>query len=333
MSSYNLSYSIKLSPPTIKIFNYFSFPMGDQHHSNEAAHITLGLLGNMASCLFFLSSAPTIVRIVRSKSNGGLSGDLYVLKLFNCMLWCLYGLPFVHPHDVWVVLTNSFGCVFALMYILTYFCYGTTHEKISLLWKLCTILSSFIVMVVLLVLLSRSQRQKILVVGTISTIVSSGMHITLLSQCRLAIQLRERKFLHPNASLAAFLKGAIWTAYGLVDFDIFILIPNGVGVMIGIIQVILVFFLMKSEEPKLDREEGGNKDMGQMRRSLELKIECNEIDKDQETLDSTIKVRRASLSSISRASSLLGPPRQGSISSSLIVPITLNDNDVVPFSH
>eukprot|EP00250_Pteridium_aquilinum_P018160 c23971_g2_i4 orf=874-1452(-) len=183
MSSYNLSYSIKLSPPTIKIFNYFSFPMGDQHHSNEAAHITLGLLGNMASCLFFLSSAPTIVRIVRSKSNGGLSGDLYVLKLFNCMLWCLYGLPFVHPHDVWVVLTNSFGCVFALMYILTYFCYGTTHEKISLLWKLCTILSSFIVMVVLLVLLSRSQRQKILVVGTISTIVSSGMHITLLSQC------------------------------------------------------------------------------------------------------------------------------------------------------
>ncbi|KAI5072343.1 hypothetical protein GOP47_0012449 [Adiantum capillus-veneris] len=289
----------------------------------EIAHAALGILGNIASVSFFLSSAPTIIKIVRCKSSGGISGDLYVFKLFNCMLWCLYGLPYVHPHDLWVVITNSFGCTFALIYIGTYLSFATTKEKVSLVWKLGATLASFVTLVVLLVLLSKTRGQRILAVGVLSAIVSSGMHLTLLSQCRMAIQSRDKKFLHPTESLAAFVKGAIWTAYGLVNLDIFILIPNGVGIIIGVIQVALVLLLLRDAKSKCNVEDLHDKIDRQTQTSQEIVLHLEGIG----TQDSneTIGKGITPLANISRVSSLLGISRQGSISSSIVVPIMLMD--------
>lgn len=209
----------------------------------EIAHSVLGILGNIASGIFFLSSVPTVVCIIRRKSSGGISGDLYVFKLFNCMLWSLYGLPFVHPHDFWVVLTNTFGCVFAVVYIIPYVCYASRKERLSVLLKVVVILLCFIIMVVLLFTLGHSRQNRITVVGILCAVVSSCMHLTLLSQTKIALQSRDMKYLHPNSSIAGFLKGAIWTAYGIVNFDIYIVIPNGVGVAVGIMQVMLAIYL------------------------------------------------------------------------------------------
>ncbi|MCO5564519.1 hypothetical protein L7F22_018180 [Adiantum nelumboides] len=289
----------------------------------EIAHTALGILGNIASVSFFLSSAPAIFRIVRCKSSGGISGDLYILKLFNCMLWCLYGLPYVHPHDVWVVLTNSFGCAFAVLCILAYLSFATRKEKVNLLWKICATLTSFIALVILLVLLSKTQAQRILVVGILSAIVSSGMHITLLSQCKIAIQSRDKKFLHPIESLAAFLKGAIWTAYGLVNLDIFILIPNGIGVMIGVIQVVLVLLLMQQIAPKLNVENLEDKESKEIKASQEIVLHCEGTTIQDPNQTNVIGI--TPLSSMSRVSALLGISRQGSISSNVVVPITFTD--------
>ncbi|KAH7420992.1 hypothetical protein KP509_13G035200 [Ceratopteris richardii] len=291
---------------------------GDGRDVREIAQATLGILGNIASCVFFLSSAPTIVRLVKSKTSGGLSGDLYALKLFNCMLWCFYGTPYVHPHDFWVVLTNSLGSLFSLMYIVAYLWVATSKEKVSLVSKLCTILLSMAILILLLVFLSKNQGQRIFVVGILCALVSSGMHLTLLSQCRMAIQSKDKQYLHPNASLAAFLKGAIWTAYGVVDLDIFILIPNGVGVIIGILQVILVIFLIHTETLSSTTSNLHRKDMKMETDLDDLKIICEEGGQD---LSQNIGLTNATSSNVSRVSSLLVISRQGSI----VVPIDMVD--------
>lgn len=224
-------------------------------NDREIATAALGIIGNIASCLFFLSSAPTVIRIVKKKSSGGLSGDLYVFKLFNCLLWTFYGLPFIHPHDFWVVLTNSFGCAFALMYIAPYVLYATRKERLSMLWKLCAILASFVIMAVLVLILDKSQGNRIMVVGILCAVVSSGMHTTLLSQLGTAIHTKDTKYLQPTASMAAFLKGAIWTAYGIVNLDMYIVIPNGVGVGIGLIQIIVAGMLIWGGRKDTHEEE------------------------------------------------------------------------------
>lgn len=297
-------------------------------NDHAIAHAALGILGNIASCIFFLSSAPTVARIVRCKSTDGISGDLYVFKLFNCLLWSLYGLPFVHPHDFWVVLTNSFGCVFALMYIIPYLCYATTKERVGLLWKLCVIVSSFIIIVVLTLVLEHSQQNRIYVVGSLSAAVSSGMHMTLLSQCGMAIKSKDAKYLHPDASLTAFMKGAIWTSYGIVNFDIFILIPNGIGVLIGVIQVVMVVLMMSKRAKETKLSGASFEDKGSKRNSMEVCPEstngCIELETcEQQTTEAGVTPPLI----MSRVSSLLGLPRQGSMSC-VVVPIILDDNDV-----
>ncbi|KAH7420991.1 hypothetical protein KP509_13G035200 [Ceratopteris richardii] len=234
------------------------------------------------------------------------------------MLWCFYGTPYVHPHDFWVVLTNSLGSLFSLMYIVAYLWVATSKEKVSLVSKLCTILLSMAILILLLVFLSKNQGQRIFVVGILCALVSSGMHLTLLSQCRMAIQSKDKQYLHPNASLAAFLKGAIWTAYGVVDLDIFILIPNGVGVIIGILQVILVIFLIHTETLSSTTSNLHRKDMKMETDLDDLKIICEEGGQD---LSQNIGLTNATSSNVSRVSSLLVISRQGSI----VVPIDMVD--------
>lgn len=289
---------------------------------HEAAHTVLGILGNIASCLFFLSSAPTVVRIVRRKSSDGLSGDLYLFTLFNCLLWCLYGLPFVHPHDVWIVITNCFGSAFSLVYILIYFLYTTTKEKICLLWKLGGVVSSFAILIVLVFLLGHSRNQRILVVGIVCTIVSSAMHITLLSHCRQALRQKEKEFLHPNASVGGFIKGAIWSGYGFVNFDIFILIPNGVGVLVGVIQAILMLCMVRSLGSTLNSSNNLESESSQ-----QTNVETNKQHHDQEKLESA-KTSISILSNVSRAPSIIALSRQGSIARNVVVPITVDSEFV-----
>lgn len=281
--------------------------------NRETAHSVLGILGNVASCLFFLSSAPRIVRMVRLKSCGGLSGDLYVFKLFNCLMWAFYGLPFVHPHDFWVVLTNSFGCAFASMYIISHLLYASKPEQISLIWKLFAIIAGFVSMVVLLFLLDRSQTSRILIVGILCAVISSCMHITLLSQCTMVLESKDVKYLQPNSSITAFLKGAIWTTYGIVDFDIFIIIPNGVGVLIGMIQMVVVVVLLCKERQEVPELSGGSHDGSAWRmNSVYPRLEG--------ALNNTV-FEPSSSKSVSHVSPVLGLPRQ----SSTVVPMSEND--------
>lgn len=204
----------------------------------------LGVIGNVASCAFFLSSAPIICQIIKKKSAGGLSGDLFVFKLFNCMLWTFYGLPIIHPHNFWVVLTNALGSLFALMYIFPYLYYASQKQRCKVVWELSVILTLFVLMVVLLLLLEHSRDLKIMIVGILCAIISSLMHLTLLSQLRMVLQTKETKYMLPYSSVGAFFKGAVWTAYGLVNFDLYIMIPNGFGIVIGAVQLILLVILM-----------------------------------------------------------------------------------------
>lgn len=220
----------------------------------NTAHLTLGILGNIVSCAFFLSSAPTVCGIIKKKSTGALSGDLYVFKLFNCLLWIFYGLPMVHPNHFWVLLTNACGAGLALIYIVSYLCYASKRQKFIIVGELLVIVSLFALLVGLLLNLQRSQAVRILIAGTICAIISSFMHLSLLFQIKMVLQTKDTKYMYPFASLGAFLKGAIWTAYGAVEFDPFILVPNGVGILTGIFQCIL-FAILKLMAPTSEQSK------------------------------------------------------------------------------
>ncbi|KAH7434758.1 hypothetical protein KP509_06G033300 [Ceratopteris richardii] len=194
--------------------------------------------------------------MIRNKSmQGGVSGDLFVFKLFNCILWMFYGLPMVHPHNFWVFLTNSFGCLFALSYISLYLYYASRKQRGRIICELGTILLLFGVLVVVVLLYKDYPRLKVMIAGTVCAVISSLMHLTLLSQMGKLLKTKDTKYFLPYSSVGAFFKGAVWTAYGLVNLDIYIMVPNGFGIIIGTIQLILfiiVLYTRNIEVTKVD---------------------------------------------------------------------------------
>ena len=124
-----------------------------------------------------------------------------------------------------------------------------------ILWELHVFLFLFLVMVVTLLFVNKSHERRVLIIGSISAIFSSFMHLTLLSElvsfarwicfydfpiekmgfhpnvlhwCLLGQAIAWKnydvKFLHPLLSILAFLKGALWTTYGWNSSDWFILV-------------------------------------------------------------------------------------------------------------
>eukprot|EP00527_Entomoneis_sp_CCMP2396_P009337 CAMPEP_0198138498 /NCGR_PEP_ID=MMETSP1443-20131203/1898_1 /TAXON_ID=186043 /ORGANISM="Entomoneis sp., Strain CCMP2396" /LENGTH=322 /DNA_ID=CAMNT_0043800291 /DNA_START=127 /DNA_END=1095 /DNA_ORIENTATION=+ len=50
-----------------------------------------------------------------------------------------------------------------------------------------------------------------------------------------------------------------WTAYGLAIWDLFIAIPNGLGAVLGVIQILLCFLFPREKKQKATVEQPGNK--------------------------------------------------------------------------
>ncbi|KAK1279350.1 Bidirectional sugar transporter SWEET5 [Acorus gramineus] len=205
----------------------------------------VGIIGNCISLGLFLSPVPTFINIVKKGAVEQYSAIPYLATLQNCMLWLLYGMPFVHPHSILVLTINGAGLVFEATYLAIYFAYATRNQRKKP--ALILMLEIVFVAVVSVLVLTLTQNYEIdhrntvrtLIVGILCVIFGTFMYASPLSVMKMVIQTKSVKYMPFTLSLAGFLNGICWTAYALIRFDIFILIPNGLGTLSGAIQLIL----------------------------------------------------------------------------------------------
>ncbi|KAI5071467.1 hypothetical protein GOP47_0013718, partial [Adiantum capillus-veneris] len=199
---------------------------------------------NIVTIAFFVSSTlRSAYLIVRQKGTSNIvscwGNQLFLFMLFNCLLWVFYGLPVNRPNNFWVILTNSIGAVLALIAVGAYYHYSSSKERLIVEWELESFAGFFMIMILVTMWLNTSREMRVFIVGTICVVFSSLMHLALLSELTTAWTNKDLRRLHPIPSITAFLKGAVWTAYGWSGKDVFIMVPNGIGVATGIIQVVL----------------------------------------------------------------------------------------------
>ncbi|KAH7439096.1 hypothetical protein KP509_04G045000 [Ceratopteris richardii] len=177
--------------------------------------------------------------------------QLFIFMLFNCMLWVFYGLPINRPHNFWIILTNGIGSSLALIAIISFYCYTSRKQRLIVESELEAFFSFFLIMVLTTVMVNKDRERRVLIVGTIAGVLSSCMHFVLLVELCIAWKKNNLKRLQFIPSIAAFLKGALWTAYGWSGRDLFIVVPNGVGVATGVVQLILCL-IIRYKDQKVD---------------------------------------------------------------------------------
>ncbi|XP_028753333.1 bidirectional sugar transporter SWEET2 isoform X1 [Neltuma alba] len=200
-----------------------------------------GIAGNIFAFGLFVSPIPTFRRIVRNGSTEMFSGSPYIYALLNCLICMWYGTPFISPDNLMVLTVNSGGAVFQFVYIILFVTYEEKNRKVRTVGLLLAVLGLFAIIVFgSLQIADRVTRQ--VFVGSLSVASLISMFASPLFIIKLVIRTKSVEFMPFFLSLSTFLMSASFFLYGLLNFDVFVYVPNGIGTILGIVQLALYFY-------------------------------------------------------------------------------------------
>ncbi|CAI5500855.1 unnamed protein product [Closterium sp. Naga37s-1] len=215
---------------------------------DSTVKLMLGILGNVTALALFLSPVKTMRTIFLARSVGDFSELPYVVTLFNCLLWTTYGLPVVESGRVLVSTVNGTGAFLAALYITPFLALGTKRTKIRTAVSVGVVLLLFgaILLTTFLAFYTPATRSSFL--GICAVVVTIGMYASPLDIMRTVVRTKSVEFMPLLLSLCCLLNGLAWTAYGVYTMDIYIIIPNSIGSVLGTAQLILYGMYCKADK-------------------------------------------------------------------------------------
>ncbi|KAM7487093.1 hypothetical protein LguiB_024577 [Lonicera macranthoides] len=169
---------------------------------------------------------PTFIQICRKKSTLGFQSLPYVLSLFSAMLWMFYA--FLKTDALLLISVNSIGCVIETIYIVVFLVYAskdTRKQTVKLVAGLNVVLFSAIF---LFTMLTEKGNYRIQVVGWICVAISFQV-----------VRTKSVEFMPLGLSFTLTLSAIMWFAYGVLKNDFCIAVPNVLGFILGILQMLL----------------------------------------------------------------------------------------------
>ncbi|XP_047152523.1 bidirectional sugar transporter SWEET4-like isoform X1 [Vigna umbellata] len=217
----------------------------------DIARTVVGIIGNVISGALFLSPVPTFIEIWKKRSVEQFSAIPYLAMVVNCMVWTLYGLPMVHPHSILVVTINGSGSVLALIFIALFLIYSDGKKRLKVI--LCLLLELLFIAALTFVTLTQVHtfKKRSEIVGTVCILFNIMMYASPLSVMKLVIKTKSVEYMPFFISLASFGNGVAWTTYALIRFDPFITIPNGLGTLLAVAQLVLYATYYKSTQRQI----------------------------------------------------------------------------------
>lgn len=200
-----------------------------------------GIAGNLFAFVLFVSPIPTFRRIIRNQTTEQFSGLPYVYALLNCLICLWYGMPIVTPGIIPVATVNSIGAVFQLIYITIFIVYADKTKKLKMSALLIAVFALFGGMVFVSLRFFESQIRQMFV-GYLSIFSLISMFASPLFIINLVIKSRSVEYMPFYLSLSTFLMSLSFFIYGIFKFDPFLYVPNGIGTVLGICQLILYYY-------------------------------------------------------------------------------------------
>ncbi|XP_073133628.1 bidirectional sugar transporter SWEET5-like [Henckelia pumila] len=229
---------------TVKKFRSLVNFVEEMTHPGQAlARTIVGIVGNVISFGLFISPAATFKRIWQKKSTEEFHPYPYLLCVLNCAFWVFYGLPVVHPDSTLVVTINGIGLALELIYLAIFSAYTSKKNRKIIVGFLLgeAALVGIIATITLLCFHTHTKRSTF--VGAICVVAGILMYGSPLSILKKVIDTKSVEFLPFWLCLAGFVNGLVWFTYAnLKSFDLFIAIGNGVGALLGLVQLSVYFY-------------------------------------------------------------------------------------------
>ncbi|KAK6116612.1 hypothetical protein DH2020_049718 [Rehmannia glutinosa] len=172
----------------------------------------------------------------------------YVVALFSAMLWMYYA--FLKTNAILLISINAFGCIIETVYIFLYLFYASKKARshtAKLLGLINVGLSSLIFVLTFFIF---QDQTRVHVVGWICVAVSVSVFAAPLSIVFRVVRTRSVEFMPFPLSFFLTLSAVMWFAYGLFQKDLCVALPNVLGFLLGLLQMLLygIFRNMKPAE-------------------------------------------------------------------------------------
>ncbi|KAG4137319.1 hypothetical protein ERO13_D07G064900v2 [Gossypium hirsutum] len=207
--------------------------------STNAIRTIVGIIGNIISLFLFLSPVPTFIKIFKLKSVEEFKPDPYVATILNCAMWVFYGLPIVHPDSLLIITINGVGLVIEGVFVTIFFIFSNNKKRKRICFYLLIEIIFMVAVVLITLLVFQTTQKRSMFVGILAIVFNIGMYTSPLTVMRMVIKTKSVKYMPFSLSLFNFLNGVVWVIYALLKFDINVLIPNGLGTLSGLVQLIL----------------------------------------------------------------------------------------------
>lgn len=226
--------------------------------------LVLGVAGNITAFLGLVSPMPTFWCIIKRGSTGSFSSQPYLFSLMSGLFWTYYGL--LKHGGIFVVTVSATSCAFQLAYLSVYLWFASLPQRKKTLSILLAILVSYAGMIASTLLLERGS-QPIITVGILCILTSAFSTAAPLAVINKVVKTGSVEYMPLALSLGLFLNGTCWLAYSVALRDMFLTIPNAIGVSFSAIQLMLYTFYRvrgegtrcKAEHASLDALESGSK--------------------------------------------------------------------------
>ncbi|KAI3825728.1 hypothetical protein L1987_07321 [Smallanthus sonchifolius] len=214
---------------------------------------TFGILGNIISLMVYLAPAPTFYRIIKNKSTQGFQSIPYVAALFSSMIWIYYAT--LKTDATLLVTINAFGCVIETLYITIYIAYAPKNIKIQTTKLVVTlnIVGFWVIALSTHYLAEGPTRATIL--GWICLVISVSVFAAPLSIMKRVIRTKSVEFMPFGLSFFLALSAVMWFFYGLLQKDIYVALPNIIGFVLGVVQMVLYFVYKNYNKKKINLEQ------------------------------------------------------------------------------
>ncbi|EPS61695.1 hypothetical protein M569_13100, partial [Genlisea aurea] len=216
--------------------------------TRDDARTLVGIIGNVVALVLFLSPMPTFYGICKKKSVGQYSAAPYLATFVNCGLWVMYGLPFVHPHSTLVVTINGAGLAIEIFYLSLFLAFSDGRKRAKVAAAAAGECLFVAALGVVVMLTARTTKLRSEIVGTVCMVGNIMMYASPLAIMKVVVSTRSVEYMPFFLSLFSFLNGISWTIYALIRFDPFIAVPNGMGAVLGLAQLLLYATFYKSSK-------------------------------------------------------------------------------------
>ncbi|KAG2502021.1 hypothetical protein HYH03_000515 [Edaphochlamys debaryana] len=193
-------------------------------------------LGALVSTLMYLAPLKAVLKAHREKNLGELNPLPFGVTIANCVAWLCYGLL---KHDPFVTTPNTPGVLIGVFMTTT--AYGLAEEAVRqrLRFVVCLTAGVMPVLGVFTAFFAENLAQQQAIWGLAGNTIALIYYAAPLTTMWDVIRTRNSSSILVPLTVMNTLNAALWTTYGIAVLDVYIWLPNGIGLALSVLQIAL----------------------------------------------------------------------------------------------